>query len=162
MLAPQCVRRCAGRNALVIYDVNLRQDFYSREVVEESLRASRWVKLNDSELVVLRDLFGLEGKNESALVAEVRKRFGVELVALMRGDKGCLVQTQDEEVSAPGIRVQVVDAIGAGDAFTAGLVCAVLEGRSIAEAAQFANRLAACVASKPGGTPRIARAEIAG
>jgi fructokinase len=152
----------AGRNALVIYDVNLRQNFYSPEVIEESLRASRWVKLNDGELVVLREMFGLSGQGESATVADLRKRFGTELVALTRGARGALVQTADEEVAVAGIPVRVVDTIGAGDSFTAGLLCRVLEGTSIAEAARFANRLAACVASKPGGTPKIERAEIEG
>jgi fructokinase len=156
------VRRAlrSARNALVVYDVNLRQDFFTREVLEESLHASRWVKLNDSELVVLKELFDLSGTNESAIVADLRKRFGIELVALTRGERGCLVQTEDEGVAVSGVRVKVVDTIGAGDAFTAGLVCAVLEGRSIADAARFANRMAACVAARAGGTPRLERAEI--
>jgi sugar/nucleoside kinase (ribokinase family) len=71
-------------------------------------------------------------------------------VALTRGAKGCLVQTADEEVAVTGEPVRVVDTIGAGDAFTAGLVCAVLEGKSIAEAARFANHLAAYVAGHAG------------
>jgi fructokinase len=156
------VRRAlhAARNALIVYDVNLRQDYFSREVLEESLRASRWVKLNDSELSVLRSMFDLSGTSESAMVADLRKRFGAELVALTRGERGCLVQTADEEVAVSGVRVQVVDTIGAGDAFTAGLVCTVLEGRSVADAARFANRLAACVAARAGGTPRLQRADI--
>jgi fructokinase len=162
--ARAAVRRAlrAARNALVVYDVNLRQDFYSREVLEESLRASRWVKLNDGELAVLRAMFDFSGTNQSAIVADLRKRFGTELVALTRGEQGCLVQTADEEVLASGVRVQVVDTIGAGDAFTAGLVCAMLEGRSVADAARFANGLAAAVAARAGGTPRLERAEIEG
>jgi fructokinase len=160
--ARDTVRRAlgAGRNALLVCDVNLRQDFYTPEILEESLRSARWVKLNDGELVVLRDLFGLSGKSESALVAGLRKRFGTELVALTRGAQGCLVQTADEEVSAAGVPVQVVDTIGAGDAFTAGLLCAVLEGREVAEAACFANRLAARVTGAAGGTPRIERRDV--
>jgi fructokinase len=161
-VARETVRRAlrAGRNALIVYDVNLRQQFYSRAIVEESLRLSRWVKLNDGELVVLREMFGLSGSSESALVGDLRKRFGIELVALTRGERGCLVQTADEEESVAGVPVLVVDTIGAGDAFTAGLVCRVLEAKPIAEAAQFANRLAACVAGKAGGTPKIDLAHI--
>jgi fructokinase len=154
----QAVR--AARNALVIYDINLRQDFYSREVVEESLRASRWVKLNDDELVVLRDLLGLDGTTEEPTVKDLRRRYGLELVALTRGARGCLVQTADEEVTAAGVPVAVEDTVGAGDAFTAGLLAYVLEGKSVADAAAFANRLAARVAASPGGTPLIGRAEL--
>jgi fructokinase len=149
-----------ARNALVVYDVNLRQSFYTPEVVDESLRASRWVKLNDQELGVLKGLFGLGGKTESATVAALRREFGAELVALTRGEKGCLVQTADEEVVVPGVRVGVVGTVGAGDAFTAGLLACVLEGREVAEAAVFANRLAARVAGRAGGTPLIERAEV--
>jgi fructokinase len=157
------VRRAltAARNALVVCDVNLRQHFWSPELVEESFRASRWAKLNDGELAVLAGALGLAGAGESERVAGLRKRYGLELVALTRGAKGCLVQTEDEEVSAPGRPVRVVDTVGAGDAFTAGLLCCVLEGRSVAAAAAFANRFAARVAGSVGGTPRVDRAELA-
>ncbi len=150
----------AARNALVVYDINLRQHFYDREVIEASLTASRWAKLNEDELEVLRPLLGLEGTTSSELLASLRRRYDLEVIALTRGERGCLVQAEDEEVSVPGVRVQVVDTVGAGDAFTAGLLACVLEGKSLADAAGFANRLAARVAASPGGTPTIRRADL--
>jgi fructokinase len=150
----------AARNALVVFDVNLRQSYYSREVLETSLAASRWVKLNEDELVVLRDLLGLAGHGPSALLADLRGRYGLEVAALTRGAQGCLVQSEDEEVSVAGVPVKVVDTVGAGDAFTAGLLCGVLEGRSLDAAAALANRLAARVAASAGGTPTLAREEL--
>ncbi len=157
--ARETVRRLlrSASNALVICDINLRQQFYSLEIIEAALHACRWVKLNDGELVVLRDLLGLDGTNESALLANLRQRYNVELGCLTRGANGCLVQTDDEEIAAPGIPVTVVDTVGAGDAFTAGLLCAVLEGKEIGEAATFANRLASRVAASAGGTPILER-----
>jgi fructokinase len=152
----------AARNALVVYDVNLRQHYYSREVVEASLGASRWVKLNDDELAVLKELLGLRGEGEPAVLAHLRRRYGLELACVTRGARGCLLQTADEEVAVPGRPVGVVDTVGAGDAFTAGLLVTALEGRTLAEAAAFANRLAGRVAASAGGTPRIDRAEIEG
>ncbi len=149
----------AARNALVVYDVNLRQHYFDRAVVEESLRASRWAKLNEDELAVLRELLGLAGETPSRLLSDLRRRYDLEVVALTRGERGCLVQG-DEEVAVPGIPVRVVDTVGAGDAFTAGLLASVLEGKALAEAASFANRLAARVAASPGGTPSIPRDEI--
>ncbi len=161
-VARETVRRALGaaRNALIVYDVNLRQDFYSRAVIEESLRASRWAKLNEDELAVLRGLLGLGGETPSAAVQELRRRYQLEVVAVTRGERGCLVQTDEEEVSVPGVAVAVVDTVGAGDAFTAGLLALTLEGKPLGEAAAFANRLAARVAASAGGTPALDRAEL--
>jgi fructokinase len=149
-----------ARNALVVYDVNLRQHFYSRDVIEASLAASRWVKLNKDELVVLWDLLSLSGNRDVAVLADLRRRYDVELAALTRGDRGCLIQTEDEEIAVPGLPVTVADTVGAGDAFSAGLLVYVLEGKPLADAAVFANRLAARVASAAGGTPAIDRADV--
>src|SRR5436190_2112182 len=86
-----------ARSALVVFDINLRQDFYSRDVIEASLAASRWVKLNDDELNVLRDLLGLKGTSRPQTLAALRSRYDLELACLTRGGRGCLVQTADEE-----------------------------------------------------------------
>jgi fructokinase len=152
--------RLARQQAIVLCDINLRQQFYTLEVLEASLHLSRWVKLNDEELIILRQLFKLRGRGESGWIATLRERFDIELVALTRGANGCLIQTADDEVSASGVKVQVVDTIGAGDAFTAALVCATLEGREIGEAATLASRYAAQVVAHRGGTPVIDRASV--
>lgn len=149
-----------AHDALIVYDINLRQHFYDRDIIQQSLAQSDWLKLNDGELLVLRDLLGLVGTSESALVADLRRRTSVELVALTRGDRGCLVQTAAEEIEEPGIPVQVIDTIGAGDSFTAGLLVYHLEGRPLRDAVRFANRLAARVAASRGGTPHLVRTHI--
>ena len=148
-------RAVAAANALVIYDVNLRQDFYDRETIESSLAASRWVKLNEDELQVLRGLLGLAAGAPAQALEELRHRYGLQLAALTRGERGCLLRSEHEEIDLPGIPVNVVDTVGAGDAFTAGLVARVLDGRPFAEAAAFANALAARVAAAAGGTPIV-------
>src|SRR5262249_10840881 len=142
--------REAGSGPVVnVCDVNLRQHFYDAPVIEQSLRRSHWLKLNDQELPVLRGLLGLKASDPSALRAEMRAGYGLALVCLTRGEHGCVVQTADEEVDQPGVKVPVADTVGAGDAFTAGLLCQTLEGRPLAEAVRFANRLAAEVARRP-------------
>lgn len=151
----------AGPGTLTVFDINLRQSFYTPNVLAASLTSARWAKLNDEELSVLRNMFALAGDSQSSLVADLRERFDLELVALTRGEAGCLVQTGHDEASLPGERVTVVDTVGAGDAFTAGLVCATLEGSTPRQAAAFANRLAARVAASRGGTPRFDAAELA-
>jgi fructokinase len=150
----------AARNAIRIYDLNLRQHYYSREVIEASLNASQWVKLNEDELVVLRDLLQLSGASDPATLADLRRRYGVDLAALTRGERGCLVQTAEEEIDIAGRRVRVADTVGAGDAFTAGLLVYTLEGRPLGEAAAFANRLAGHVVASVGGTPLLDRGEV--
>jgi fructokinase len=154
----QAIRQAAG--TVILFDINLRQHFYSRELIEQSLRCSRWVKLNDEELQMLRSLLGLAGATEIQTVSNLRSRYNLELIALTRGERGCLLQTELEQIDLPGIRVKVADTVGAGDAFSAGLLVSILQGDSVSTAARFANRLAACVASKPGGTPVVTRAEI--
>jgi fructokinase len=149
----------AAKNAVIVYDINLRQHFYTKEVIEESLRASRWVKLNDGELTVLADLIGIPKEHGPGLMA-LRERYDLELACLTRGEHGCLVQTRSEQVDLPGIRVKVVDTVGAGDAFTAGLLVTTLEGQPLRKAADFANRLAARVATSAGGTPVIQRQSV--
>jgi fructokinase len=151
-----------ARNALTVFDVNLRQHYFDRDVVESSLGACRWVKLNEDELTVLGPLLGLRGKGASALLRDLRGRFGVELACVTRGERGCLVQADDEEIAVPGEPVAVVDTVGAGDAFTAGLLALTLEGRTLAESAAFANRLAARVAAAAGATPVIDRRFLPG
>jgi fructokinase len=144
---------------LIVCDINLRQQFYNRDVIEQSLLRSHWLKLNTAELDVLTNLFGLPRVTSSDALAELRKRFRLDLVCLTRGAEGCLVQAGDE-IDQPGIPTSVVDTVGAGDAFTAALVCLTLEGRPLDAAISFANRLAARVAGERGATPRIEREEI--
>jgi fructokinase len=154
----QALRAAAG--AVVVYDINLRQHYHSREIIEDSLSASRWVKLNDDELQQLGDMLGLPGGTASASLAGLRARYGLELAALTRGERGCLVLADGTEIDLPGVPVEVADTVGAGDAFTAGLLAGVLEGKTVADAAAFANRLAARVAASQGGTPLLDRAAI--
>lgn len=151
-----------AQNALIICDINLRQPFYNRTIVETSLRACRWLKLNEDELTILCQLLQLRGKTSSVTLRDIRRRFEIELICMTRGARGCLVQTDDEEIVVPGRPVKVIDTVGAGDAFTAGLLVATLEGRTLGEAAVFANRLASHVAASAGGAPVIDRKELEG
>jgi fructokinase len=129
-------------------------------MIEESLQLCDWVKLNEDELARLRDLLDVKDSQPCGILFELRERYDIQLAALTRGGRGCLVQSADEEIDLPGEQVAVVDTIGAGDAFTAGLVVKMLEGRSLRQAALFANRFAGRVAAAAGGTPTIARDEI--
>jgi len=141
---------------VVVYDVNLRQNFYNRGIVERSLQLANLVKFNDEEARVLHHLLELPGTTELAWCQCLLDRFGVEGVCVTRGARGCMVVDHTGWVEIPGIEVQVADTVGAGDAFTAAWIAARLQGWDVAKQANFANRVGALVASLPGAMPPVA------
>ena len=141
-------------DCLRIFDVNLRQTFYSREIIETSLSFANGFKLNNDEVVVVAELLGLP-KDEKAFVAAVAERFELHTVALTRGAAGSLLWhkgTIDEKTSP---KVAVVDTVGAGDAFTAALAIGLLRGETLERIHQRAVAVAAFVCTKPGATPEL-------
>jgi fructokinase len=151
----ETIHRClsAAPGALVVYDVNLRQSWYQREWIERSLRASRIVKLNANEVDVLAEVLQARSAEPPDFAGSLRKRYGVELVCITRAERGCLLIGAGQTADVPGVDVHVADAVGAGDAFTAGLIWAHLRGWSLPSAARFANEVGALVASRPGAMP---------
>ena len=144
----------APAGALRIFDVNLRQHFYSRELLEHSLHLASVLKLNEAELPVIAGMFGVAG-DERAQVAALAARFGFRVVALTRGPRGAVLWADgrwSEWVPAP---VAVADTVGAGDAFTAALALGLLQRRDPDEINRLANAVARHVCSLPGATPPL-------
>lgn len=135
-----------------IFDINFRQDFYSLPVIESSLAAANVLKINDEELPLLAGLLGLAGSPRD-LLAALAERFALRLVALTRGSRGSLLYSQGALAEHPGIRVEVRDTIGAGDAFTAALAVGLLEGLPLDEINRRAVSVAAQVCSYSGALP---------
>nr|WP_281384371.1 carbohydrate kinase [Pelagicoccus albus] len=138
--------------ALKIFDVNLRQSYFSAGLLEDSLKLANVLKLSDEELPVLADMFELEGSVQQQL-AQLADRFSLRLVAYTRGPEGSLLYTPEESDDFPGIEVQAVDTVGAGDSFTATLCVGLLLGKPLSEVNRFANEVAAYVCSQKGATP---------
>jgi len=145
---------------LIVYDVNLRQHFHQKEWVEASLAASRVVKLNADEVIHLDRLLGLDSPGQERFARAIQRRFGVSTVCVTRGAEGCLLVGPDEAVESPGVPIRLVDAVGAGDAFTAALIWGQLHGWPPERQASFANAVGALVASRPGAMPPL-RGEFA-
>ncbi len=141
-----------AKNALKVYDVNLRQNFFSREILAEGFRRSQVVKLNGAELEVLKKLFA---SDFTGGVRGFMERYGIELMAVTSGAEGCTIYRGDEEVRAPGLKVAVADTVGSGDAFTASLILSCLKRLPPAEIGREANLWGAYVATQRGGTPEI-------
>jgi fructokinase len=143
----------APRATLRIFDVNLRQQFFSAEVLSASLQLANVAKLNDLELpVVMREL-GLSFDGEESSAERLRHAFGLKLVCVTRGSRGSLLVSERERDAHPGFPVRVVDSVGAGDAFTAALAHHLLKGSSLRVTNEAANRMGAWVASQSGATP---------
>lgn len=145
-------------SALRIFDVNLRKHFHDREMIERSLELASAVKLNEDELPVVASLCGIRPARTPATLKALARQYGLQLVALTCGPRGAILVAGDEESVEPATAVCVVDTVGAGDAFTAALVCDFLRGVSLTEANRRANAVAAFVCSLSGATAPLPRA----
>jgi fructokinase len=150
----------ASSDCLIVYDVNLRQQWYDRELINRSLAVANMVKLNDHEVIVLAELLATGSAEHVAFARVIQRRFDVDVVCVTRGANGCVLVSADEVVDSPGVRVEVADAVGAGDAFTAAWIAGRLRGWPLAAQAALANQVGALVASRPGAMP-VLRDEFA-
>ena len=140
--------------SLRIFDINLRQDFFNREIVESSLRRANILKLSDEELPVLAPMFDLVGDVPTQL-RRLLALFDLRLVAYTRGGSGSLLLTANETSEHPGLPTEVIDTVGAGDSFTAALCTGLLQDLPLAEINSHANQVAAFVCSQAGATPTL-------
>ena len=139
-----------------VFDVNLRQSFYSEEVIRESMALANIVKLNDQELPIVAKLLNLRVEDEESLALSVRRAFSLDLICVTRGERGSLLMTVNESQQHAGFKVRVADTVGAGDAFTAGLIHQYLKNTSLREMNDLANRMGAWVSTQNGAMPRPA------
>ena len=142
----------APKSAIRVYDVNLRQDFYSREILDASLRLANVVKLNDTELPVVGRLLGMHGSPREQ-IAMLQNRYDLRLVAWTRGSEGSLLHDGTHWQDHPGLQTAVKDTVGAGDSFTAAITLGLLAGWDIEKLSNLANEVAAYVCSCAGATP---------
>ena len=144
--------RATRPDTLKVFDINLRQHYYSREVLEESLKLADILKINDEEIRIVADLFGLEGDDVAACRALIG-RYDLRVVILTKGADGSEVITAGETIPQPAGEAKVVDTVGAGDSFTAAFVVAYLRGDSLTDAQRLASDTAAYVCSCKGAMP---------
>ena len=150
------------RPAHRLYDVNLRDGCWTGDLVLDLLGDATVVKVNEHEADVLMELVDAATATLRGLAAALRSRYGVERLCITRGAAGATLLVDGDEYAVEGIPVDIVDTVGAGDAFAAGLLHGLLRGETPAEALAFANRLGALVASRPGALPTWRADELAG
>ena len=140
---------------LVVFDVNLRQKWFDRESLDLSLQRASIVKLNIDELAPVSAEIGLKHSSEQVFADSLRQRYPVETVIITRAEQGCFVASGNEVVDLPGVKANVVDAVGAGDAFTAAFILLTLESRPLELKARFANRVGGIVVERAGAMPDV-------
>lgn len=129
----------------VLFDINLRQNFYSKEIIETSLNEADFLKLNEEEVQVLYDLLKLN-------LHEIQKKYKLELIILTLGPNGSQVKTIGETYNCLAYPCNIVDTVGAGDSFTACFIFNYLNGMSIPESQELASKVAAYVCEHKGAT----------
>ena len=140
--------------AVRVFDINLRQNFYSQDILLESLKRTDILKLNDDELKVIRKLFTMTGSDVDVL-SEIRKKYNLSMIILTRGGMGSVLLTAEKVSEQPGIETTMQDTIGAGDSFTAAATIGYLQGRDLDEINELASRLAAYVCTQKGAMPDV-------
>lgn len=159
----------AETRVLKVCDLNLRVPHFGTDWLERTISAGDWLKLNDTEVDALTRLFP-NGHRFPAVRGEARRLedwYFVQptgstnrAILITRGEVGADIVTYNGTFREPGVPARVVDTVGAGDAFTAAMVCLHLEGQPLRACARFANHYAARVCEQPGGTPRVDRREV--
>ena len=140
---------------LRVFDINLRQEFYTPDIVDESMRRCNILKINDEELSVVSRMFGLHGSSDAEICEGLRERYGLRVLILTCGAAGSRVFTDGEVSSLPTPRVKIADTVGAGDSFTAAFTASLLRGCGTAEAHRFAVEVAAFVCTQHGAMPQL-------
>jgi len=135
------------------YDVNLRRESYTRELVSSLMAAAHVVKLNDDEAAAIDAMFGRRHASLREFTDFWSRRFAWQAVAVTRGPRGCALRIGADYAEPPGYTVTVADTVGSGDAFAAAFLHGLSQQWPAAIAGDFANRLGAVVASRPGGVP---------
>ena len=152
----------AAEKALKLLDINLRRDCYTAGTVAESVAHADVLKLNDSEALELTGLLGLPSDGVEGVARRLVERYGLDAVVVTLGGRGALAVTKTGAAYRPGFSVDVVDTVGAGDAFTAGFAHRHLRGAGPEECLEFGNALGAVVATQSGGTAPLRSDDVLG
>lgn len=140
---------------LKIFDINLRQNFYTKEVLTESMRKCNILKINDEELVTVSRLFGYPGIDLQDKCWILLAKYNLKMLILTCGVNGSYVFTPGNVSFVETPKVEVADTVGAGDSFTATLVSSLLQGKPVREAHERAVRVSAYVCTQNGAMPTL-------
>ncbi len=141
------------RGTYKIFDINLRQDFHTQEILIESMNRCNILKINDEELIQVNNLLGYPDRGQQDSCVALLQKFNLDILILTCGVNGSYVFIPDSVSFIDTPKVQVADTVGAGDSFTAAFVSGLLKGMSVADAHLLAVEVSAFVCSQAGAMP---------
>ncbi len=144
----------AAPSAKRFYDINLRVDSFTPELVRTLAQHAHVLKLNEQEVSALREIAAIHGDSREQFCRDCLSVFQLDAVCITLGPQGCALLIGNEYLEAPGFPINVADTVGTGDAFSAALLHGIDAGWTAPDIASFANRVGALVASRSGGTPK--------
>lgn len=142
-----------NNDSLIVFDVNLRQGFYNKEILCNSMRRCNILKINDEELVTVSRMFGYPGIDLQDKCWILLGKYNLKMLILTCGINGSYVFTPGNVSFQPTPKVEVADTVGAGDSFTAAFISSVLKGKSVSEAHRCAVLTSAFVCTQKGAMP---------
>lgn len=141
--------------SLVVFDVNLRQGFYTKDILCNSMKRCNILKINDEELVTVSRMFGYPGIDLQDKCWILLGKYNLKMLILTCGINGSYVFTPGNVSFQPTPKVEVADTVGAGDSFTAAFIASILKGKTVAEAHALAVQTSAFVCTKKGAMPTL-------
>lgn len=136
-----------------IFDINLRAPFYEKELIDQLLAKADILKINEDEIVWVRETFGFTGSTDEQILKQIATRYNIEIICLTLGAKGACVLKDGKLFKHAGYKVQVIDTVGAGDAFLATFIACHLQGHPIEASLDNACKVGAFVTSQAGANP---------
>ena len=146
-------------DSLKIFDINLRLNYYTKEIIENSLEKADILKINDEEVVKIAQLFGWNA-SEKEICKQLLEKYQLDILILTKGTEGSWVLTPKEESFLPTPKITIADTVGAGDSFTAAFIASHLHGRCLVASHQLAVEVSAYVCQQHGAMPRLADAHL--
>ena len=142
-------------DSLKIFDINLRQHYYTEEIICDSMKKADILKINDEEILVVAQLLDVTEKSERDICKVLLDKFDLRMVILTCGDRGSYVLTRDESSWVDTPKVSVVSTVGAGDSFTGTFIASILLGKTLRQAHEAAVKVSAYVCTCQGAMPAI-------
>ena len=140
-------------DSLIVFDVNLRQGFYNKEILCKSMQNCNILKINDEELITVSRMFGYPSIDLQDKCWILLGKYNLKILILTCGINGSYVFTPGNVSFQPTPKVEVADTVGAGDSFTAAFIASILKGKSVTEAHTIAVKTSAYVCTQKGAMP---------